>query len=125
METVTPVKVMKPVVSRVFRCYEQKGKTPRIVTISYEYDRNKKTIKYGASIYRQDEKDTDTFSKKGHLQTAIGRMERRPVIVEAIDDTGNLVQFNKMIRRLVTKYGVCGKERVKDTKEEAKQELVV
>ncbi len=116
MQTTTKtIKPMKPIVNRTFRCYETRGGTPRIVTVTYEYNRDKKLLKYGASIYKQEGKKTERpFSKFGHRSTALGRLARRPVIVESINDSGNITEFNKMIRKLVSKNGVCGDQRIKD-----------
>lgn len=102
-------KQLAPFIRRTFRTPEQ-GKTPRIVTVTYEFDRNKKELKYGACIYKED--GTDFFSKKKHRETADSRLKVRPVIIDNIEDSGKMEEFHVRIRDLVRKHGVRGKQRI-------------
>lgn len=78
------------------------------IVICYEYDRVNERLKYGATIFNRKEKD-DVFNRKEHRETALKRLQVRPVIVEGVKDDGNSLQdFNNKIRRLLPTHGTKG-----------------
>ena len=73
--------------------------------IYYEYNRQTKTIKYGASIFNTDAKKPDHYDSAGHHKTAKERFEQSPVTVENFADNTTLPDFNKRLRQLLFRYG--------------------
>lgn len=84
----------------------------RTVCIVYDYDREEQILKYGATIHRKEGDGKDEFQKKPHRQTAIGRLEKRPVVVANFEDSVNIKDFNKRLRKLLPEHHVRG-ERVR------------
>lgn len=104
-------KPRKLVVKRTFRDKKLNGTgVHRIATITYEYNRPNKKLKYGASMFKYDKED-DKFNKRFHNHTAEKRLEKRPVVVDDFEDTDTLKTFHEKIRNLLYSYGVKG-ERV-------------
>lgn len=98
-------------VNRLFHHKDTNNK--RVVTIYYEYDREKFILKYGACIFSFDENDKSFSGKMRYknTKTAENRYEKNPVILENIKDEFNSVRkFHKYIRSLVHKKGVKGKD---------------
>lgn len=120
-ESVPVKKEKKPFVERIFYVEEKK----RVITIAYSYDRENCVLSYGACIYRNDCDEinmscvTDEnnkkkipkvpFCKKTHRETALNRLQKKPVIIPNIQDCGSIVDFHAKIRELVHRNGVCGK----------------
>ncbi len=76
----------------------------RIVTIAYDYDRINKKVTYGHAIYNiNDPKDPSPkpFNKKAHRLTAQARLEKKPQILENVEDDSDLKSFHEKIRRLI------------------------
>lgn len=101
-------------------CAEDKD---RIVTIAYEYNRETRQLKYGATIWRRHTTTSDTasqdssvsckqkaFVKKCHLDTAKARLKVRPVIVNDVEDDETTEDLHYKIRQLVREHG-CRSER--------------
>lgn len=92
------------VVSRLFRMKENS----RVVTVKYEYDRDSKTLRYGATIFRR-EHPKDNFTKKDHRQTAIDRFTKRPVVLSNFEDNEKTIpDFHKKIRKQLFEHKVKG-----------------
>ena len=101
-------KPKKQIVQNLFRYHERTkrtGELTRTFTIQYEYNRDTKTLKYGAAIFRPDAK-VDRLDGSAHNQTAKRRFEKKPVVVENVEDTGTLKDFQYKIRNLIHTYGV-------------------
>lgn len=106
METQT----RKPI-SRTFYVHEtnkKNGGMNRIVTVCYTYDFTTKTLMYGASIYKCENNDTSHFSRKTHRETAMQRLQKKPVILNDVE-YGKVFDFHKSIRKQMYTNGVASK----------------
>ena len=97
-------------VEKTFYFEEQRPKIFRIFTITYIYDRVNNVLSYGASIYKDDGSDQIPFDKRKHRQTALKRLNMRPVIINNVMDDGKLHEFHEKIRHFIYKHGVRGKK---------------
>ncbi len=105
----TKSKTPRQVVSRMFRVHETSGKgMHRTITIQYEYDRQNKVLKYGASVFKR-EQPGEKFNKVGNLDTARVRFQKHPVVVNNFEDDGTLKDFHHSVRKQLYKHGVRGK----------------
>lgn len=101
-------KQLPPHVSRTFRRKEvTKSGLERILTVCYDYDREGKTLKYGACMFRREEPGT-SFRKKAHLETAEARLRKTPVVIANFEDAGNINEFHDKIRKQIFREGVKG-----------------
>lgn len=92
---------------QIYTAIAQTCTIKRIVTVYYKYNRQKNVLKYGASIYVLDE-SYNHFDRKKHVESAMGRFNKNPVVVNDVTDDSNIAKFNRKIRRLVHRYGVKG-----------------
>lgn len=97
----------KQFVERTFYWYDHRS-TYRVFTITYLYDRANKVLSYGASVYRDEGEPRRAFDKKKHRETALGRLNKRPVIVPNVEDSSSLSEFHEKIRSFIYKKGVKG-----------------
>lgn len=102
-------KEMKPVVSRTVTVKETSGKFKRNILIKYEYNRDNKTLKYGAVISKMSLDNSVKYDRESHLKTAEKRFEKQPVTLENFTDEGSNRMFNEKIRAQLHKYGVKSK----------------
>lgn len=92
-------------------------KDNRIVVVAYNYNRETKELKYGATIYREDDPKSDEttkhesrpFSREGHRARAEKRLERHPIIINGFEDKGMMEEFDYELRKCIRKNGVCSK----------------
>jgi len=101
--------IQKQVVTRILGFKETANGKRRIGTIYYEYNRQTKTIKYGASIFRTDAKKPEHFVRADHIQTATNRFNKHPITVTNFPDNTTLQDFNQRIRELLFRYGCRSK----------------
>lgn len=94
----------QPIVKRMVGFKEIHGNTRRVGTIMYEYNRETRTLRYGASIFRTSADKPEPFVRANHLKTAANRFEKHPVIVENFADDSTLRDFNERLRQLLFKY---------------------
>lgn len=85
----------------------------RTVCMVYDYDREKGELRYGAAIHKKIV-SKDTFCKKDHRDTAIGRLEKCPVIVPDFEDSTDIKEFNQRLQDLVTKHWQVRGKRIKN-----------
>ncbi len=105
----TENKTPRQVVSRMFRVRETSGKgMHRTITIQYEYDRQNKVLKYGASVFKREQLG-ERFDKEGNFNTARARFQRHPVVINNFEDNGTLKDFHSSVRKQLYKHGVRGK----------------
>lgn len=98
-------RVQQQVVTHRVGFRETSGGKFRRGIIYYEYNRQTKTIKYGASIFQTDARRPDHYDSAGHHKTAKTRFEEQPVTVENFVDNTTLPDFNQRLRNLLFKYG--------------------
>ena len=94
----------QPIVKRMVGFKEVQGDSRRIGTIMYEYNRETRTLRYGASIFRTSASKPEHFdgeTRKKHLKTALSRFEKHPVIVENFSDDSTLQDFHGRVRQLL------------------------
>ena len=104
----------RPIVTRCLGFREKAGGKLRIGTIYYEYNRATKTIRYGASIFRNDTDTAAGFNRDQHVVTAQGRFKKHPVVVENFSDNTTLKDFNYRLRQLLFQHG-CRSKGTSDT----------
>ena len=93
---------------RVF--YRTEGK--RTIAVVFNYDRSTRELRYGASIFRADDDESrkklrQRATRKSHRMTALGRLNKNPVVVHDFQDTEKIDQFNDKVRKLLLTHGVC------------------
>lgn len=97
------------VVSRQLGFREISGGKFRRGIIYYEYNRQTKTLKYGASIFKTTSKHQEHYDSIGHHHTAKNRLEQYPVIVENFSDNTTLIDFQSRLRKLLFTHGCRSK----------------
>ncbi len=97
------------VVSRQLGFREVAGGKFRRGIIYYEYNRQTKTLKYGASIFQTTSKHPEHYDSAGHHRTAKNRLEQHPVVVENFPDNTTLVDFQFRLRKLLFTHGCRSK----------------
>lgn len=104
-------KKYNPYPKRFIHRIEKNKYVERIITIYYEYDRQTKRLKYGATIFKKDANTTkEVFNKKEHNKTALNRCQKKPIIIDNFEDVnGNLKNFEDKIRKMLYQYGVKSK----------------
>lgn len=98
-------RVQQQVVTHRVGFRETSGGKFRRGIIYYEYNRQTKTIKYGASIFQTSAKKPEHYDSAGHHKTARERFEQHPVTVENFADNTTLPDFNQRLRNLLFRYG--------------------
>lgn len=98
-------------------------KKGRIVCVAYNYNKDTKTMTYGASVYRHDnvhecedkKKEFNakslSYSKKSHRKTALARHGTEPVVVSNFEFYDDFDKFHDLLRRCVMKHGVKSKSK--------------
>jgi len=86
--------------TRIYHFREKNGKT--IVTVAYKCGQGMGWLAWGATIWKQGEKDT--WTRRPHTRTAINRLTKHPIVVPFEDRT--FKEMIKAIRRFIKKLGV-------------------
>jgi hypothetical protein len=91
-------------------------KEGRFVAITFTYIHNENMqqtkIKYGASIYRKEDKKRDILKRKKLMETATERFNKYPVDFHIDYKNNSPLKFNeitKKIRKMMMKAGCCCK----------------
>lgn len=69
--------------TRIYKLKQINGK--KIIMIAFTYDIDTYTASYGACVHNRPTKGS-TYNKKSHWETAIGRLEKSPVIMEVTNE---------------------------------------
>ena len=105
--TVSSNPTPRVVVERIVHFVEvNKTAFTRHITICYTYNRQTKTLTYGASIFRKPTECKQSFNRRAHNATARTRMTVRPVVIENFSDEGTVSEFNQRVRKLLMKHKV-------------------
>lgn len=107
MNQVVINKPRKEVIQRTINYYEIQGNKKRIITVAYKYNRITKQLTYGATVFRTDLKNPETYNSEAHQRTATQRFTKKPVIIENFTDESTLNDFHKKIRKQLFTYKVC------------------
>lgn len=93
---------------RYFYRTEVNGKIERRITVAYTHDRETGATEYGATIFRRPVGDnSQVFEKAPHRNTALGRLQKRPVRVN-LTPGKHFDIIEDEIRELVRDRGVRG-----------------
>lgn len=94
-----------PIVSRIFRYSRRNERSGvlRTVTVAYEYNRETYTLKYGASVFKNDEKNPvfTHIHRKQCNHTASERLNKVPVIHQNVTDDGTISEFYQKIQNFI------------------------
>jgi len=89
---------------RYFYRSETSGKgVERRFAVAYLHDIDTGETKYGASVFRKDSA-SDSWVKKAHRSTALGRLNKSPVVINVTADSFNKVE--DAIRSAIRTHGV-------------------
>lgn len=95
----------KTTITRVFRRKETNSKMRRVVTVKYQYDKEKQTLTYAASVWKTPRNSGEKYLAANHLQTVEKRFTKHPIVLENFTPEDKLFDFHQKVRKQLFKHG--------------------
>ena len=85
--------------------YIQYREKNRRIVVLYFHDRDKCQLFYAGSIWKKEDGKQDRFDRDKHLETAMFRFLRKPILVDGVEHT-RLDYLHRAMRKYFYKYGM-------------------